>query len=120
MKTTLTVEQSAKLIELGVDLKLASSWVKYCERSSDNSPCPNPIFTLTDILSILPSEIYSEERDIIYSLTMIKQQFGSVVCYEHPAYPKGFGPKKQAPELIDALYQLLIWTIKNKHANSNL
>ena len=59
MKTILTIEESAKLIELGMDKELASdcdSTMKVCAsgRGIIRLPEVRPIFTLTDLLAILP------------------------------------------------------------------
>lgn len=67
-----------------------------------------PIFTLTDILEILPKEIKIEDNIACIIITSYDNQW--IVDYEdnltsHIDYA--------APELIDALYQLLCWTIKN-------
>lgn len=123
MKTTLTVKESARIIELGIDPQLASS-VKYEETGRircgiELPPEPRPIFTLTDILSILPKEIYSKKGNIFYSLTMVTQMFplNSSAYYAHSVHGK-FSPRMSTPELIDALYQLLIWTIENNYINT--
>ncbi len=125
MKTELTLEESCKLIELGVNPKLASStyvgrWEHYSTGSYPDPDSIEPIFKLTDILAILPCEIYSEERDIFYFLTIVKSNFGSSVQYRHTCYTKGFGPKLSYSELIDALYQLLTWCINNGHYNPKM
>ena len=120
MKTELTREQSAHLIELGVRADKASKSIGY------DTPCEGVkglykrgdkvfVFTLADVVKLLPKEIYSEEQEISYYLTMSVSTFNSSVSYRHQCYTKGFGPTKIATELIDALYELLIWTIKNKH-----
>ena len=61
MKTQLTAEQSAKLIELGVSPERVSeskSSVAYGNGARGIMKVPEmPIFTLTDILDILPKEI---------------------------------------------------------------
>lgn len=130
MKDRLTAEQSNRFIELGVDPSKASMCQiqhsadgetvyrivehdEYCYEMS----ClhPKPIFTLSDVLTLLPKEIYSEERDIFYKLNITMGNSSSDVYYRHYGYVKGFGPMKSAPELIDCLYELLIWCITNKH-----
>lgn len=113
MKTTLTLEQSQRLIELGVDRKHASGFVCLDPYGLDDAvPTGEVLFTLTDILSLLPKEIYSEERDIFYRLNMTMGNSSSNVYYRHYGYVKGFGPMKTADELIDALYELLCWTLE--------
>ena len=122
MKTQLTIEESAKLIELGIDAKLASkcdSAMKVCAsgRGIIRLPESRPIFDLTDILSILPKEIDGYGLDISYA------KDGYYVSYiiwdntEDYDYIRDSLQDKpiSAPELIDALNSLLIWTIKQGH-----
>lgn len=59
MKTTLTIEQSAELIKRGVSRRKASAtYVGRWEHSSEGSfadpDSVEPLFTLTDLLSLLP------------------------------------------------------------------
>ena len=120
MKTTLTIEESAKLIELGVDAKLASEEVATTIYEQEYNDPRHPIFTLTDILSILPKEITTSE-------TIIGDDFTSALYIEWDCILKKWNcgyymlPRPVdvgvAPELIDALYQLLIWVIENGHLN---
>ena len=142
MKTTLTVEESARLIELGVDPKMASmvSW-KQTETWARKSVLPNKehltlkpfkpmiigferfetkdVFTLADILRILPKEIEDSNLDIISTQVDIKNHkkiSGWMVTYIDSHNDLAFGDESifQAPELIDALYSLLIWCLENK------
>lgn len=117
MKDRLTPEQSQRLIELGVDPSKASASTKVYEQLTESVRWESklPIFDLSDILSLLSKELYSEERDITYYLTIEIRPFGSSVRYANPGYRKSFGPTKSAPELIDALFELLVWCITNKH-----
>ena len=143
MKTALTVEESARLIELGVDPKMASmvSW-KQTQNWERKSVLPNKehlsskpfepivmgferfevkdVFTLADILSILPKEIGHmriltiNSTDTLYFAFYAhweKEYMDS--CEEkviHGINDKAFS----APELIDALYELLIWCLEQK------
>ena len=115
MKAELTIEESAKLIELGVDRKLAS---RHTLRMDIPTDIPNlyrkgedskPIFTLTDLLSILPKEIVLESG--------LHCDLKMQCVYKN--WTVGYTPYAmsifRAPELIDALYQLLIWAIENRH-----
>ena len=56
MKTTLTPEESQCLIELGVDPKMAS-YIDVVADESGNHYVEKLIFSLTDLLLILPKEI---------------------------------------------------------------
>lgn len=117
MKKDLTIEQSTRLLEFGVDARRASNFTSTVMLDVHGYECydAKPIFTLVDVIELLPTTIYSEERDVTYSLHIIKSEFQSVVSYRHYANSKGFGPTKSSSELIDALYQILIWTIQNKY-----
>ncbi len=118
MKTQLTVEESAHLIELGVDAKLASKHTLGVQTPTD---IPNvyhkvgggePIFSLSDLLSILPKEIDD------YHLSIEVSNKGYDVDYELWDSIEDrtfFMGSSFAPELIDALYQLLIWCLENGH-----
>ena len=106
MKTTLTVEESQRLIELGVDPKMASRETFIFDKIS----------TLYDLLSILPKEIDG------YELNMSANKCEYFVSYilwdtmDEGDYIKDILSFKQfsAPELIDALNQLLIWCLEQK------
>ena len=138
MKTTLTVEESQRLIDLGVDPKMASmvSW-KQTETWARKSVLPNKehltlkpfkpmvigferfetkdVFTLTDILRILPKEI--EHNGLTYGLNMWVENATYFVeyCAENGVYDYLIDSNISAPELIDALNALLIWVLENGH-----
>lgn len=112
MKDRLNPEESQRLIELGVDPSKASEVKEFDDELSQWTHRGNPIFTLADVLSLLPKEIYSEARDITYYLTIETRPFGSSVRYANPGYRKSFGPTKSFPELIDALFELLCWVLQ--------
>lgn len=119
MKTTLTIEESARLIELGVDPKLASKkeFVDiHPEVLKGNAEYARPWgwfprFTLADILSILPKEIEFINRDD----TGCHFRLGIEWNVSLKEWAVGCGMYKSAPELIDALYQLLIWMLENNY-----
>ena len=113
MKTELTIEQSQKLIELGVDAKLASD-------EYGGGDCKIiPIFTLSDLLSILPKEI--EDNGLTYGLSIWVDEGEWHVKYHQTslAYRPLSESYNESPELIDALYQLLIWTIENGYIKTD-
>lgn len=124
MKTTLTVEESQRLIELGVDPKMAREW-EIVDTTDENDPNSfldyeeYPIFSLTNLLSILPKEIEDSNLDIISTQVDIKNHkkvSGWIATYIDSHNDLAFGDESvfQSPELIDALYQLLIWCLENK------
>ncbi|MBD5283332.1 MAG: hypothetical protein HDS31_01795 [Bacteroides sp.] len=72
MKTKLTLEESARLIELGIDPKMASER-EFVDKTEINSNQfleieEYPRFTLADLLSILPKDIKQVNKD---SITMV-------------------------------------------------
>ena len=119
MKTILTVEESQRLIELGVDPKLASvqqSPYKVIPPLRSVEIPENPVFTFIDILTILPKEIIADTimgEDFPCALTIRwdENRKGWHCAYECLPIPLNVG---ESPELIDALYQLLIWCLENK------
>lgn len=116
MKTNLTPEQSQRLIELGVDPSKASENTEYGAWA--DSEHGRPIFTLTDILSLMPKEIENEDGDP-YGMQMDYDEKWEA-CYFN--WVNLYMTNKEsslhsefAPELIDALFELLVWCITNKH-----
>ena len=102
MKTQLTAEESAKLIELGISADKASAnyvgrWEHYSTGTFADPDSIEPIFTLADILDILPKEIDGSNLSMEYD------------C-EFKQWRVGYNTRhlESAPELIDALYSLLV------------
>lgn len=113
MKINLTNEQSQRLIELGVDPSKAS------KREIVHDPNPQKeyiatIFTFIDILSLLPKEIevpdYWGEVDTCSLSITTNNDVWKVSYY---GVDNVF---RKAPELIDALFELLVWVLQN-HPN---
>ena len=131
MKTQLTAEESAKLIELGVsperaseiciDFNGAGRYAYVCgEEAQLVRYCVNGhfyveecgIFTLADILDILPKFIPDATGDFSYALKIQPCNLpGWQVCYYAYSLDKGKG-YQSSPELIDALYSLLVWCLE--------
>lgn len=128
MKTLLTASESAKLIKLGVSSERASNmWVKSssrsytCEKNNllldtlawrkenvSNSENYGFIFTLADILDILPKKVkIHRDGDTLSMIYHCGQwRVGYSNCAEYCNHTK------VAPELIDALYSLLLWCLE--------
>ena len=106
MKTKLTTEQSKHLIELGVPEEKATRVEFYGAYKT------NPIFTLTDLLDILPKEIEPKNGNACLEI----QMFNDTCCvsYEYTGHG-GCKAYFDADELIDALYELVVWCIENSH-----
>lgn len=122
MKTELTIEESAKLIELGVDKKLASikGFVPiHPEVLKGNAEYAKPWgwmpkFTLTDLLTILPKMLidkYGKNNPLGMELDDDYMAW--------TAYYLGSGYIATQIELIDALFHLLCWVIENGYINLN-
>lgn len=109
MKTELTIEESARLIELGVEPKLASEdKITY---DKNDKPYLHPVFGLIDLLSILPKEIILNGKS--ENLNMVMDNYGALVGY--PIFHETHGAAFVNTELIDSLYHLLIWAIEQGH-----
>ena len=132
MRNLLTAEESAKLIELGVsperaseiciDFNGAGRYAYVCgEEAQLVRYCVNGhfyveecrIFTLADILDILPKEI----EDYHLSIESFKETH--YVAYIRDSNDDYLIPHKDAPELIDALYSLLLWCLEKGHVKLN-
>lgn len=112
MKTTLTIEQSARLIDLGIDAKLASE-IEYRPKSGGYGRIGYRVYSLADLLSILPKEI--EDNGVTEDLNIIMSNDSVYVSY--PYIHERLKVFIVARELIDALYQLLIWCLENNFIN---
>lgn len=129
MKTQLTTSESAKLIELGVSHEKASeicmdfngtyAYVQGEEAQTVRN-CVNGhfyveecrIFTLADILDILPKFVPDAGGDLSYALKIQPCNLpGWQVCYYAYSLDNGKG-YQSSPELIDALYSLLVWCLE--------
>lgn len=109
MRTLLTIEESAKLVELGVDPNLAKG----------ESLVGGALFTLADLLSVLPKEI------VIDGVRASLQMYQHLAGYWIASYVRYDGNKitHQRPlsadkELIIALNQLLIWCLDQGFVNT--
>lgn len=104
MKTQLTAEESAKLIELGVSPGKANGlWLP-----GTDAIIP---FALADILDILPREI--RHNGCTYKLNIDYPPIGMVAARYNSEDDdldslKGY----LCEELIDALYSLLLWCLE--------
>lgn len=109
MKTTLTIEQSAELIKRGVSADKASYDSCATSVGSTVRTPIQPIFTLADLLSLLPKKI-----DDTYRLKIQSCDWPTwTVCYTD--FQSGAKGWHQSMELIDALYNLLLWAIDHNH-----
>lgn len=122
MKKILSIKQSAELVNRGISSNKASEIELYDDPISQwtNKGCP--LFTLADIFSLLPTEIYVS--DVIYMLEIHSTGDGDWSCgYERwnydiekdSDYVEDYTESFVKEELIDALFELLCWVIDNKY-----
>lgn len=109
MKTTLTIEQSSELIKRGISIDKASE----CE---DGDFRDIPVFTLADLLSLLPKHIRIEHRHYYLRMNTFV-----LTDEENPMWIARYITSNSAitlhemwsEELIDALYKLIISLLDN-------
>lgn len=106
MKTTLTIEQSAELIKRGVKAEKASAY-------EEGDFVDIPIFTLANLLSLLPKKI-TLESGINACLEIFMADDGYCVT-RYTLYTNvpiiTIGPC----EPIDSLYRTLLWAMDHNH-----
>lgn len=118
MKNKLTIKQSAKLIERGIQKEQATE--VHVEYDKNIKPIIHPIFTLTDLLIIIP-KIIKDNKGIDYTLSLdfVYAKDNSMNTYWAAAYNYWSSEStltlvfKKDSELIDVLSNLLLWTIDN-------
>lgn len=107
MDKQLTRQQRDKLFELGVPKEAASVSTFYINNYREYWY----YFTVTDLLEILPKEITVKENNHKTKLDI--SVIDGLWCAAHKYI--GFGGSveyKKSKELIDALYELLVWAIE--------
>lgn len=123
MKTTLTIEQSSQLIEMGIDPRIASCGLYAVTdemRGGYELPQLLPAFTLTDLLSILPKGICHEGLWIKLRITTwIDEPWFAGYQNQVGVYVTPNKTPFNAPELIDALNSLLVWAIGEGYVKTN-
>lgn len=119
MKTTLTIEQSATLISKGVSAERASAFDDIrtvIDGVPTFSPGTKPLFTLTDLLSILPNNYPGDELDSgdkrVY-LTITAVDWNRWMA-KYATINKVIAARTN-DEMIDAVYELLLWAIDHNH-----
>lgn len=121
MKTTLTVEQSADLIKRGVSANKASdTYVGRWEHSSEGSfadpESVEPLFTLADLLSLLPNNYPGNESD-----DGDKRVYLTIAAVDWNSWMAKYSTINEViaarikNEMIDAVYELLLWAIDHNH-----
>ena len=112
MKNLLTVEQSATLRAKGVSADKASE--KKRQYTSLGTPIGyTPIFTLVDLLSLLPKVLHKDDLAFHYVLTIYWDEDIKVWRTIYDAIGDNIAGDCSAPELIDALYALVCDLLDN-------
>lgn len=117
VKDKLTAEQSKHLISLGVPKSLASELQEWDDDVSKWTHRGDPIFTLTNLLGILPKEIDEEWTTFYFTITTWEGKW-DVNYYSKSAetYLTSIPDKE---ELIDAVYELLCWYLERNRNKVN-
>lgn len=113
MRTTLTIEQSAELIKRGVSASRAHEIKVYNDPVSEWTHKGCPLFTLADLLSLLPKKITLEPgMNACLNIFMADDDY-CVTSYtlSNNASIVAIGPC----EPIDSFYSTLLWAIDHNH-----
>lgn len=111
MKEYLTSKESQKLFDLGIPLESASIFRTDCPARVVGFRDEH-LFSIKNLIDLIPKAI--EEHDTIYNFRMEYSyqekewyvgHYVYGICAQNDFSWQGF----HAPELIDALYQLIIW-----------
>lgn len=116
MKTTLTIKQSAELIRRGVSEGIVTTRIPKVNGRGFIVEY-SPIFTLTDLLSLLPKVINNGNFYLDFSYGYGDWTASYILwddCDEG-TYIRDTQGEKTAKELVDALYELLLWCLYNNH-----
>lgn len=113
MKTQLTAEQSAELFKRGVSPYKASEIEEYNDAVSKWTHRGQPIFTLSDLLSLLPKEINGYTLKIEAKTDKWEVEYSAIFKYTGWEALRDAG----SAELIDCLYSLLFWLLDNNYLN---
>lgn len=118
MKQTLSAEQSATLIAKGISADKASEIKEYDDEVSQWAHRGAPIFTLADILGLLPKGVIHNGLSCKLRITSWYDE-PYFAGYENQVGKYIMGNPYDAPfdaeEMIDVLYELLLWAIDNGH-----
>lgn len=131
-KQTLSVEQMYHLKYLDIDIDSASlhtnignstrcvfNYATYTDLIEFDQTL-FPVFTIQDILDLLPICIEDSESKFYFMIKpmIFKDETLYRVFYEDPT-THDFLFMKSNKDLIDALYEMLVWCIKNKYIQTN-
>lgn len=124
MKHYTSIEQSKKLLELGLNPKTADMGyngieyrdIRKIRHDSVANTMPNmnsiPCWSLGSLLSVMP---FIEENKIIYNPLLTKSKFGYYITYfskEDKYIWRGSGCYKTP---IEAAYSMVVWLLENNY-----
>lgn len=113
MKTELTIEQSQRLIECGINASAYTSTVlTFNDPVSQWTNRGTPIFTLTDLMKLLPPRKPFANAEAYLNIHFELAGHKWVAQYLDYDKDDDVIAEESAPELIDALYSLCLWGIK--------
>lgn len=116
MKTTLTVEQSAELIGLGVNSERASQFIPVDAPYRTSGVRLAPVFILGDLLAMFPKEI--EIIGLAHSLGVMWDSAANPKEWNvHYVYDLHVVDVRNS-ELIEALYQMLCLLIGRRYVKA--
>lgn len=120
MKTTLTVQESVTLISKGISHYRASAFddiYLVIDGVPTFSPGTKQVFTLADLLSLLPKTINSGHYyfDLSYGFGDWTASYILWDDCDEGTYIRDTLGEKTSVELIDALYQLVLWCVEHKY-----
>ena len=110
MKLELTKEQSARLIELGVDASKANG-VIYTDPYDLDDAVEQKVFTLIDLIGLLPKWIKYRHYLLYLEMGVDKWEEHWYACYKSEQDCDEADTFQSAEELIDSLYELLVFLI---------
>ena len=126
-KICTTVEQSKKLIELGLDIETSDMYWDFQETGyiliADelcyyHNDSEIPAWSLAALFELLPKEIefYSDECEFIPLLSRYYDDKSKFICnYDNGACEHWY--IEDSP--VDAVYNMLVWTIENGYFKTN-
>lgn len=113
MKTALSIEQSAELIKRGVNVNKASVKCPIDAPYRTSGIYVASVFTVADLLSLLPKHIPFANVEWYLNIQWDIVDNKWYVQYLDFDHDDEVVKEEEAPELIDALYQLILGVINH-------
>lgn len=120
MKTTLTPQESAELISKGISADKASektlAYKEYVKGCLVECQPASQIFTLADLLSLLPNNYPGDELD-----SGGKRVYLTIAAVDWNRWMAKYSTVNKViaarihDEMIDSVYELLLWAIDHNH-----